>query len=47
MGERGYLGHIASLLAKALYAQGRLDEAVGGGSPVVAAAGCPGDGRRL
>jgi predicted ATPase/DNA-binding XRE family transcriptional regulator len=27
MGERGYLGHLAGLLAEALYAQGRLDEA--------------------
>jgi tetratricopeptide (TPR) repeat protein len=27
MGERGYLGHLAGLLAEALYAQGRLNEA--------------------
>jgi tetratricopeptide (TPR) repeat protein len=27
MGERGYLGHLAGLLAETLYAQGRLDEA--------------------
>jgi hypothetical protein len=27
MGDRGYLGHLADLLAEALYAQGRLDEA--------------------
>ena len=27
MGERGYLGHLAGLLAEALYAQDRLDEA--------------------